>query len=175
MTFHLLTSYEQDRRRPCYIFRVLLHRISRQFQIGFSQMFSFHDTASVPCYSTQFFICTRSTIRVIHFFYILRQIQHMVQHNTVLTRSSICVHRLFIVDHCIRLRKTMTIVKDRSHINQTQTISPVYIFLINSTDQELHRPSRFRVYVFLLDISSKTIYSYIYYVKLYPRFSLQHW
>ena len=59
-------------------------------------------------------------------FYILRQIQHMVQHNTVLTRPSICVHKLFLVDHSIRLRDIMAIVKDISHMNQTQSITPVY-------------------------------------------------
>ena len=81
-------------------------------------------------------------------------------------RPATCVHTLFIVDQCIRLRSTMEIVKDRSHVNQTQTISPVYFFLINFTDQDLHRPSRFREYAFLIDISSRTIYSFIYYVKL---------
>ena len=154
-------------RRPCYIFRVLLYRICQQFHIRFTQMFTFYHTGPAPCSSTQFFICTRSTIRVIYLFYISRQIQHMLQHNTVLTRQSICVHKLFVVDHCIRLRNTMAIVKDRSHINQTQSITPVNLFIINSTDQDLHRPSRFRVYVFMFDISSRTIYSFIYYAKLY--------
>ena len=67
------------------------------------------------------------------------------------------------MDHCIRWGNTMAIVKDRSHVNQTQSITPVYF----STDQDLHRPSRFRVYIFLLDISSKTIYSFICYIILY--------
>ena len=101
------------------------------------------------------------------FFYILRQIQHMEQHNTVLTRPLICVHKLFIVDHSIRLRNTRAIVKDRSHIIQTQSMTPVYFFLINSTDNDLHRSCRLREYVFLLDISWRTIYSFLYYVKLY--------
>ena len=91
----------------------------------------------------------------------------MVQHNTGQTTPTICVHELFIVDHCIRLRNTMAIVKDRSHINQTLSITQVYFFLINSIDQELNRPSRFRVYVFLLDIFSRAICSFIYYVKFY--------
>ena len=102
-------------------------------------------------------------------FHILRQIHPMVQHNTVLTRPAVCVRSLFILDHSMRLRSTMEIVKDRSHIKQTQTISTVYFFLINSTEQDMHRPSIFRVYVFLRDISSRIIYSSIYYVKLYPK------
>ena len=62
------------------------------------------------------------------FFNILRQIQLMIQHNTVLTIPSICVHKLFVANHCIRLRNTIAIVKDRSHINQTLSTTPVYIF-----------------------------------------------
>ena len=92
----------------------------------------------------------------------------MVQHNAVLTRQPLCVHKLFTVDHCIRLRNTMAIIKDRSHINQLRSLLRQYIFfLISSTDQDLHQPSRFRVYVFLLDIFCRIIYWFIYYVKLY--------
>ena len=157
-------------RRPCHTFRVPLYRISQQVQIRFTKMLSFHPSGPAPCKSTQCFICdTVFHLHPLHHshdfsFYILRQIQPMVQYNKVLARPQKCVHTLFIVDHCIRLRSTMEIVKDRYHINQTQANSTVYIFLINSTDPDLHRPSRFRVYVFLLDISSRTIYSFIYYV-----------
>ena len=76
----------------------------------------------------QFFFGTRSTILMISVFHVLRQIHPMVQHNTIVARPAICVHMPFIVDHSIRLRSTMKIAKDRSHINQTQNISPVYFF-----------------------------------------------
>ena len=121
--------------------------------------------------------CSLSTILVLHhairhsfsfapappfawflFFYIIRQIQPMEQHNTVLTKPTICVHKLFIVHHCISLRNRMEIVKDRSHINQAQTITPVCFFQIDSTDQN---PIQIRSIGFLLDISTSTIYSYI--------------
>ena len=69
----------------------------------------------------------------------------MAQHNTVHTRPAICVHKLFIVDHCIRLRCTVEIVKYTSHINLKPTISLVQFSLINSTQHDLHQLSRFRV------------------------------
>ena len=163
--FHPLTSYKTG-RRPCNIFRVLLYRLSQQFQIRFSKMFSFLHTAPARCYSTVFHLPSLHHSREV-FLYILQHIQHMVQHNTGHTRPTICVHKLFVVDHCIMLRNTMAIVKDRSHINQTPSITLVYYFLINSPDQDLHHPSRFRVYVFLLDIFSRTICSLIYYIQFY--------
>ena len=154
-------------RRPCYI--------SVSYCIAYRNSFRY---GSLRCWVStiqvlrrairQRFSCASATpFAWLLFFYILRQIQHMVQHNTVRSRPPKCVHKLFIVDHCIRLRNTMAIAKDRSRINQTQSITPVYIFSNDSTDQDLHRPSRFRVYVIQLDISSRTIYSLICCVKLY--------
>ena len=155
-------------RRPCHTFvsHYIAYLIS--FRYGLSDV-------QFPPY--RYVIMLLDTVFHLHplhhsrdfFLDILRQMQPMVQHNTFLARPAKCVHTLFIVDHCIRLRSTMNIVKDRSYIKQTQTILPVYFFLINSTDQDLHRPSGFRVFVFLLDISSRTIYSFICYVKLYRR------
>ena len=48
-----------------------------------------------------------------------------------------------------------------SHQSNTDYFASIF-FLINSTEHDLHRPSRYRVYVFLLDISRRTIYSFIY-------------
>ena len=144
MTLHLLTSYVHDRKKTLLYF--LCPTVSHISTVSDTVL---PDVQFPPYRSFAMLFDTVFHLHPLHhlrdFFYILRQIQRMVQHNTFLARPSICVHKRFIVDHCIRLRKTMATVKGRSHINQTQSITPVYFFLINFTDQDLHRPSRFRV------------------------------
>ena len=165
--FHPLTSYVQDRKKTVQYFPSSI--VSHISTVSDTVL---QDVQFPPYRSCEMLFDTVFHLHPLHhsrevFLYILQHIQHMVQHNTGHTRPTICVHKLFVVDHCIRLRNTMAIVKDRSHINQTPSITLVYYFLINSPDQDLHHSSRFRVYVFLLDIFSRTICSFIYYVQFY--------
>ena len=104
------------------------------------------------------------------FFYTLRQIQSMVQHNTVVTRPAICVCAYAVHSgpwHQIT-NFNGNCKREISHQSNTDYFASIF-FLTNSTEQDLHRPSKFRVENFQLDISSRTIYSFTYYVKLYPR------
>ena len=54
--------------------------------------------------------------------------------------------------------------RQMSHPSNTDYFASIF-FPTSSTDQDLHRSSTFRVYLFLPDIFSWTIYSFIHYAK----------
>ena len=154
-------------KRPCHTFRDPWYRLSQQFQIRISQMFIFHPTGPASCYSTQFFICNRSTIRMISFLHIATNTTHSTAQYSSSKSSKMCAYAVHsetlhhITKYNGNCKRQISQSVKRSILRQD------IFFLIISFDQDLHRPSRFRVCVFLLDISSRTIYSFINYVKLY--------
>ena len=129
----------------------------------FSQLFSFHPTGPVPCHSTQFFIRTRSAI--LYFLDITTNTTHGTAQHSSGKISKMCAYAVHSGPLHQITKYNGNCKKQISHQSNTNYFASIF-FLINSTDQDLHRTSIFRVYVLMLDISIRTIYSFIYYVKL---------
>ena len=107
-----------------------------------------------------------STIRMI-FFNILRPTRGTEQYSSYKT-NNMCAHAVNSgLLHQIT-KYNVNYKRDISHYSNTDYFPSIF-FLTYSTYQDLHRPSKFRVDVFLRDISSWRIYSCIFHVKVFTR------
>ena len=128
LTFHLLKSYAQDRNKTNAIFSVsICNSYLSSFRYG--SPICLVSTLPVLRYVIRLsFSSAPITIRMISFFIYYDKYSPWLSTIQLVKTRNISVNMLFIVDHCIRLRRTKELVNSRSHISQTQTISPVYLF-----------------------------------------------